>query len=179
MRGSYRGLMQNKTAVIDILDSKTTEDALKIIDALSAEDIIQQDNNGATILHHLCFGREVQEFKFDLAQVIEKLVAKNNDILTLKWNDLKTPIYIAITENDLEAVKILAPHYAKAKHEIVVRERITLLAQRNELGDNEIMSGEEVIDEIVRETSALSYCLRLGQFEMFQYFIVAAIKLRA
>ncbi len=160
--------MQNKTSIIEILDSKTPEDALKIIDALSAEDIIQQDTTGASILHHLCFGREVEQLKFDLAPVIEKIVAKNPAILTLKWSDLKTPIEIAITENDLEAVKILAPYYAKAKLEVIARERMTLLAPRDDLGDNEIMSGEEAIDEIITETSALSYYLRHEQIEMLQ-----------
>jgi ankyrin repeat protein len=165
--------MQNTPLIMEIVNSNnvTTEDALKIIDALSAEDIIQQDNTGATILHHLCFGREVQPFKFDFAQVVGKVVAKNPAILTSKWQDLKTPIDIAIIDNDLEAVKILAPYYAKAKLEIIVRERIKKIAPRNDLGVNEIMSGEEVIEEAVTETSPLSPCLRHGLFEMFQYFI--------
>jgi hypothetical protein len=54
-----RIFMQEKRQLPDITSCATTEDALKIISSLSANDIIQQGSTGATILHHLCFGQNI------------------------------------------------------------------------------------------------------------------------
>jgi ankyrin repeat protein len=114
--------MQEKPSVMDVLKCSWVEDAIEILDSLSAEDVLLQDISGVTVLHQLCFGRQVQPFSFDIEPVIEKIITKNPNILCLKWNDLGTPIEMAIREDDLRAVKILLPYYRKFKEEVVMHE---------------------------------------------------------
>jgi ankyrin repeat protein len=147
--------MQEKLRLPDIASCATTEDALKTISSLSPDDIIQQDSTGATILHYLCFCHKIEPVKFDRKIIIEKIIEKNPSILTLKWHDLDNPIQLAIKQDDVKAVAILAPYYTIDM--LSIQERQTT-ADEN----------DEVIKEEVVRTAPLAFALRNAQLDMVQ-----------
>ncbi len=135
----------------NISSCTTTKDAFNLISSLSAEDVIQQDSTGATILHHLCFSHKIAPIKFDRKVIMEKIIEKNPSIVNLKWNDLDNPIQLAIKQDDVEAVAILVPYYSS----IIIHER-HIVADDN---------GEIVKEEII-DMFPVSFALRHAQLDM-------------
>jgi ankyrin repeat protein len=156
--------MQEKPTVMDVLKCKTTEDAFKIIDSLWVKDLIKQDRYGATVLHYLCFGRDIEPFDFDIAQVIEKIVVKNPKILTLKYDGLRTPIEMAIREDDLRTVKILLPYYRKFKEEVVMHETEAVFWRMRK-------RKAKVKEVIVTESHPLLFAAKHKFDKMFLWFL--------
>jgi hypothetical protein len=169
MRGSYRGLMQNKSSVIDIVSSNkvTTEDALKIIGSLSAKQVLETLSGGHNILHILAADPKVHSSNLDIERVVQAIVAKNPAVLNTRLEILftnpittqiesiagDTPFDMAIRQDNLALVKVLAPHYKD-------RENVKIFDFRKN-------NGEQIREHV----SPLAFCLRHGQFEMFNYFI--------
>lgn len=155
--------MKEKPTAMDVLKCVWVEDAIEILDSLPAEDVLWQDVSGATVLHHLCFGRQVQPFSFDIEPVIEKIITKNPNILRIKWNDLGTPIEMAIREDDLRAVKILLPYYRKFKEEVVMHETEAVWRmKKRKAGVKEV---------IVTESNPLLFAAKNRFDKMFFWFL--------
>jgi ankyrin repeat protein len=158
-----RIFMQEKRQLPDITSCKTTRDAFNLISSLSADDIIQQDSTGATILHHLCFGHKIEPFRFDRKVIMEKIIEKNRDVLTLKSNGLDNPIQLAIKEDDVEAVAILVPYYNIDM--LSIQERQTTANDK-----------DEVTKEEVTRTAPLAFALRRAQLDMVNCLYTAGFE---
>jgi ankyrin repeat protein len=178
------------TSIFDIVNVSgiTTEKALKTIESLTPEQILEQDNNGNTILHILApLGEGI--VSFDLKQIVPAIVAKNAEVLNLRssviYADLQTnepksnngdnALEAGIRHDNLELFQILAPLY-KDLGELKVfdfrpsKTRSLTVDESNRSFDGEKTAAKVKITENVREEiSPLAFALRHGQFEMFKY----------
>jgi ankyrin repeat protein len=186
--------MRNKRSVKDILDSKTTKDALKIIDSLSKEQVLATYDSGHNILHALVANYGIEGAPTDnlyLKAVVDALVEKNRAILDLRMevtftnpitNKLEskegdTPLEAAIRQDNLALVKIFAPHYEK---DIKIFDHRP--GEQRDMTPEEITKSESLtkelgityakiktVDNIRENVSPLAFAMRYGQFEMFEY----------
>ncbi len=188
--------MQNKPSVKDILDSKTREDALKIIDSLSKEQVLATYDSGHNILHALVANYGIEGAPTDnlyLKAVVDALVAKNRAILDLRlevtftnpitnkpeYKEGDTPLEAAIRQNNLALVKILDPHYEKdikifdhrpGEQRAMTPEEIEKLKSvEKEAGTT--YAKIKTVGNITENVSPLAFAMRYGQFEMFKYFL--------
>lgn len=106
---------------------------------------------------------KISPVKFDRKVIIEKIIEKNPSILNLTLNDLDNPIQLAIKQDDVEAVQILAPYYHID----------TLVLQEKQTTAND---KDEVTKEEVVRTAPLAFALRNAQLEMVQCLYTAGFR---
>ncbi len=160
-------------SVFDVLNSGdiTTEKAIELIESLSPEQILEQDGNGATILHAFIIITEFRSVKFDITEVIKAIVNKNKAVLDLKWNDSLSPFEFAIYQDNLDCVRILTPYYRENKDQLVMHKKKITIEGLPAAADDDLDAEKDYVEKsfTIIETNPTTYALRHRQFKMFEY----------